>query len=152
MYYPRFAAGLSGLVLVVLVAGCAGPSAGSLSSDAVAAAPAPPRELSGTWRGTFSWVGAYFYEDEARVTVQIKGDGTFTGSVLPNRGANNLAKPSTWAGTVVTRGNRVTLRNTEGPWPWVTLARSGDTLYGAAVDPGTFANVMLRLDRDRSGG
>lgn len=47
MRHSRFATGLSGVALVVLVAGCAGPNAGSLASDTVAAAPAPASELRG---------------------------------------------------------------------------------------------------------
>ena len=148
MHHHRFDTALSGIALVVLVAGCAGPGAASLTSDPAASVRAS--EVNGTWHGSFGWVGAYFYQDEALVTLRIENDGTFAATVTPNRGANNLAKPSTLSGTVVTRGNRVTLRNSEGPWPWLILARSGDTLYGVAVDPATEANVMLKLDRDGS--
>jgi hypothetical protein len=148
MRHDTFVAGLSGVALIVLLTGCAGPGAGWPASDGVAAAPAPASELGGTWHGTFGWVGAYFYEDEARITLQIEENGTFAAILTPNRGANNLSKPSSWSGTVVTRGNRVTLRNTEGPWGWVTLVRSGNTLYGVAVDPATQANVMLTIERD----
>jgi hypothetical protein len=149
MRHRRFATSLSSVALVVLVAGCAGPNAGSLASDTVAAAPAPASELSGTWRGTLGWVGAHQYEDEARITLRIEEDGTFTATVTPNRGTNNLAQASTWSGTVVTKGNRVTLRNTEGPWPWVTLVRSSNTLYGVAADPSPGTGpVMLEFERE----
>src|SRR2546422_1976321 len=67
MSHHRFATGLSAVALVVLVAGCAGPNAGLYESDTGAAAPAPPSELRGAWHGTFGWVGANFYEDEARI-------------------------------------------------------------------------------------
>jgi hypothetical protein len=52
------------------------------------------------------------------------------------------------SGTLVANGNRVTLRNAQGPWTWLTLVRSGDTLYGVASDPAFEANVMMKLDRD----
>jgi len=133
--HRRFA----GVALVVLMAGCAGALA--RSSD--------PR---GTWHGTLGEVGAHQYEVEALITLQIADDGTFAATVTPNRGANNLAKASRWSGTVVASGNRVTLRNSEGPWPWVTLARSrdGNVLYGVASDPGSLSHVMLRFDREGS--
>src|SRR5712692_8702156 len=101
MSHHRFATGLSAVVLVVLVAGCAGPNADLFESDTGAAGPAPASELSGSWHGTFGWVGAYHYEDEARITLRIEEDGTFTATVTRNGGANNLAKATTWAGTAV---------------------------------------------------
>jgi hypothetical protein len=130
---------LPAVVLVVLMAGCAAPGALARSSD-----------LTGTWHGTLGQVSADQYIDEALITLQIKEDGTFSAVVTPNRGANNLAKASRWSGTVVTKGNRVTLRNTEGPWTWVTLvqSRNGDVLYGVANDPAAEVNVMLKFDRD----
>jgi len=70
----------------------------------------------------------------------------------PNGGANNVAKRSTLSGTVVANGNRVTLQNTEGPWTWLTLVRSKNTLYGVVVDPAFEGNVMLRLDRESARG
>jgi hypothetical protein len=138
MKHRMLAAGLSSVALVVLLVGCAGPGVLARSSD-----------LSGTWHGTLGEVGANQYEVEAVITLRIEDDGTFSATVAPNRGANNLAKASRWAGTVVTRGNRVTLRNTEGPWPWVTLVRtgSGNVLYGVANDPGSESHVMLKFDR-----
>ena len=152
MSHHRFATGLSAVALLVLVAGCAGPNAGLFESDTGAAAPAPPSELRGAWHGTFGWVGANFYEDEARIILRIEEDGTFSATVTRNGGANNLAKATTWAGTAVTSGNRVTLRNSKGPWGWVTLVRSrnGNVLYGVASDPATEANVMLKIERDGS--
>jgi hypothetical protein len=150
MRHHRFATGLFAVALVALVAGCAAPSASLYESDTGAAGPAPASELSGSWHGTFGWVGAYHYEDEARITLRIEEDGTFTATVTRNGGTNNLAKTTTWAGTTVTRGNRVTLRNSKGPWGWVTLVRSrnGNVLYGVASDPATEANVMLKIERD----
>ena len=103
---------------------------------------------------TLGQVRADQYEDEALITIRIEQDGTFTATVTPNRGANNLAKPAKLAGTVVTRGNRVTLRNEESSWPWLTLVRTrdGKVLYGVANDPASETNVMLKFERDGGGG
>jgi hypothetical protein len=111
---------------------------------------APASELSGTWHGSFGWHGgSHFYMDEAYCVLQIREDGTFTETVTPAPASNNLAKRSTWSGTVVRRGNRVTLRASQGPW--VTLILSGNTLYGVAEDPLAEFTIMIRFDRDGSG-
>ena len=136
---------LSIIGMLWLVAGCAG--LGEFASATSPIASSAVSELEGTWIGTSGWVGAHLYIGESILTVHIRQDGTFTASVAPNRGANNLAKPSRLSGTVVVHGNRITLQNSEGPWTWLTLVRSGNTLYGVAVDPAFEANVMLRLDR-----
>jgi hypothetical protein len=138
------------VVMVCLVAGCAGR--GEFSAATSPAALSAVSGLQGNWTGTSGWVGAYWYIGESILTLHIREDGTFTASVTPNGGANNYAKPSTLSGTVVANGNRVTLRNTEGPWTWLTLVRSGNTLYGVAVDPAFEANVILRLDREGARG
>jgi hypothetical protein len=49
---------------------------------------------------------------------------------------------------VVANEKLVTLRNEVGPWPWLTLVRSGDTLYGVASDPAIQSAVMVRFHRD----
>jgi hypothetical protein len=85
-------------------------------------------KLSGTWYGTFGWAGASLYTDEGDCILRIKEDGMFTWTVTPSRAANNLAKVWTWSGTAVRSGTRVTFRTSQGPW--VTLIRSGNTLYG----------------------
>lgn len=133
-------------VMGALVAGCAGSR--PAASDLGAAAVAPASDLSGTWYGTFGQVGAVLYEDENNSVLRIKPDGTFTATVTRGVGTNNLAKPSTWSGTVVTHGNRVSLRNSQGPWPWIILTRSGDNiLYGLADDPAIEAPVMIKFER-----
>ena len=58
-------------------------------------------ELSGTWYGTFGWVGASLYTDEGDCILRIKEDGTLTWTVTPSRAANNPAKAWTWSGTAV---------------------------------------------------
>ena len=151
MLQRTFAAWLLRVALVALVAGCAGPSA-SISSGAsgpVATALAPASELAGTWRGSFGRVSSDYYMDEADCTIQIKEDRTFTAVCRPSKaGTNNLAKASTWSGTVVTSRNRVTLRSSHEAW--VTLIRSGTTLYGVAEDPLVEGTIMMRFEREGS--
>jgi hypothetical protein len=98
-----FVTALSTIAMLTLVAGCAG--LGRTPSASEPAVSDPAGDLRGTWSGTIGWVGAHQYEGESRLTLQIKEDGTFTGTVTPNRGTNNLARPSTLSGTVVTNGN-----------------------------------------------
>jgi hypothetical protein len=135
----RLLAGLAyALALGALAAGCAGPGA---------SAPSPPAsELSGTWRGTFGQVAASLYLAESTCILQIREDGTFTATVTPLRRSNNIAKAWTWSGTVVGRGSRVTLQSSQGAS--VTFVRSGNTLYGVAVDPMIGATIMMSLERD----
>jgi hypothetical protein len=129
-----------------LVAGCAGPTS---SASPQVSASVPVGDLSGTWHGSFGQVGSALYVDEARTTVRINEDGTFTGTVTRGSGTNNLAKRATWAGTVESRGNRIILRNTVGSWPAIVLTRSGEnTLYGLATDPAIEAPVMMQFKRE----
>jgi hypothetical protein len=158
MLQRTFVAVPAAIALVVLVVGCAGPTTSSASSPATSAL-APPSELAGTWAGTFGMVAADARLDEGRCVVQITEDQTFTATCGRNGGANNVAKASTWSGKVVTRGNRITFRTAQGPW--VTLVRSGNTLYGVANDPLTLYGVandpltgmtiMIRFEQEVSG-
>ena len=139
--------------LVALVAGCVGPSANMASdtSGPITGALSPASDLTGTWRGSFTQVGAVLYIDDGDVVLQIKEDGTFVTHVTRSKsGTNNLAKGGTWSGTVVSRGNWITLRSSQGPW--LTLVRSGNTLYTVAEDPLVEATIMLRLEREGSTG
>ena len=129
MQQYMFAALLAG---VALVAGCARASVSSPASSSVVAASATATDLSGTWRGFVSWVGGTQWVDDGEATVQINGDGTFTATITPVPASSNLAKASNWSGTVVSRGDRVVFRTSQGPS--VTLVRSGNTLYGVAKD------------------
>jgi hypothetical protein len=152
MLQRAFALLLSRIALAALVAGCAEPSAsiGSEVSAPVVTAVAPRSDLAGTWRGSFGQIGASYYFDEADCILQIKEDGTFTAIVRPSKpGSNNLAKALTWSGTVVRSGNWVTLWSSQEAW--LTLIRSGNTLYGVAEDPLVEATIMLNLERDGSG-
>jgi hypothetical protein len=138
------------LAMSTLIAGCAGSR--SPASDLAATAVTPAGDLKGTWYGTFGQVAASLYEDEGKSVLRINADGTFTATVTRGLGTNNLAKPATWSGTVVTNGNRVILQNTQGPWPWIILTRSGnEVLYGLADDPAIEAPVMMKFERAGTG-
>lgn len=129
------------IVLLGALPACAGPSVDSAGSEGLA----PASELSGTWTGSFGQLGGTLYTDDANVVLEIKEDGTFTANVTPAGGANNRGRASTWTGTVVRKGDRITFRTAQGPW--MTLSRRGDTLYGVANDPATQATVMITLER-----
>jgi hypothetical protein len=153
MLQRMFMAAPSVALVIGLVAGCAGSrlSASGLGAAAVA----PAGDLSGTWHGTFGVIGGAlaFYEDEGESVLRINPDGTFTATITPNGGTNNLAKRSTLSGTVVTNGDRVTLRNTQGPWPSIGLKRSGDnTLYGVPTDPAIEGPVLIKFQRESTRG
>jgi hypothetical protein len=135
-------------IVLTLGAGCAGPATSARAP--VSAAVPLTSNLSGTWHGTYGQVAASLYADEGKSVLQINEDGTFKAMVKPNSGANNRAKPAEWTGTVETRGDRVILKGSQSPWPWVTLTRSGDgVLYGVANDPAIEADVMLEFERDQ---
>jgi hypothetical protein len=146
MLHRTLVAGLSTAAVLTLAAGCAGE--GGISSAADPAASVAASDVAGKWNGTIGWVAASQYEGESTMDLEIREDGTFTASVTPNRGTNNYAHASTLSGTVVATRNRVTLRNSQGPWTSLTLVRAGNTLYGVAADPASEENVMLKLDRD----
>ena len=140
---------LATAALIGIATGCAGPSARSVSDPRFAAL-TPSSDLIGTWRGSSSWVGAFFDTDDSDHTLRIAADGTFTQIVTPSVGTNNQAKPSTWSGTITVDGDRVTLQTSQGPA--ITLIRSGsNTLYGVAEDPIVAVPVMMKLDRDGLG-
>jgi hypothetical protein len=133
-------------LIATLAVGCAGPS--SRASDSVSAAIPPASDLAGTWYGTFGWVGGWHYVDEGKVLLQIREDGTFTATVERNGATNNLAKPATWAGTMVTRKNSVTLNDSGGSWPSMSLRRTAnDVLYGLGSDPAIEGPVMIKFER-----
>jgi len=149
MRQRTFASGLIGVVLVALIAGCAGPSAGpSMSTPAASAS-----DLTGTWNGQFWVLGGNYYPVDGTILLQIKEDGTYTVAMKPTPAANNIAKASSWSGTVVQNGKLVVFRTSHGPWSgtWSSLARSGDTLYGVANDPMTGADLEIKFERAGSG-
>jgi hypothetical protein len=135
---------LAALVLIAIVTGCAEPMAGSASSPA--GAPGPTGDLAGVWHGSYGWIGASFLADDGDCVLRIEENGTFTMTITPAKAASNIAKASAWSGTVVIRGNRVTLRASQGPW--FILVRSGTTLYGVSRDPAVEVTIMIRFDRD----
>lgn len=148
MRQRRFALAFLGVVLVALMAGCAGPSAGPLMSTPAAST----SDLNGTWNGVFGWLGGTYWEDEGTLRLQIKEDGTFTVTMTPTAAANNIAKVSSRSGTVSQSGRRVVFHLSKGTWfAWSSLTRSGDTMYGVADDPATGADIEISFVRGGRG-
>jgi hypothetical protein len=66
----------------------------------------------------------------------------------PTPGANNLAKASSWSGTIGQRGRYVVLHFSQGQLPaWSSLVRSGNALYGVAKDAATGFDIGIALER-----
>jgi hypothetical protein len=131
------------LVVVAVIAGCARPSLDpSMSRPAAFAG-----DLAGTWQGSFWWIGGFFYVDEGSLRVQIKEDGTFTATMTPTGAANNIARSSSWSGTV-SQSRLVVFHLAKGALPaWSSLASSSDILYGVAKNPATGADIAITLER-----
>ena len=134
------------LIAGVAIAGCAGPGARAAAPGRAEAALRAP-DLAGTWHGSFGWPGGTYWADDGHCTLRINEDGTFSATVTPAPGANNLAKASSWSGTAVSAGDRVTLRSLQGPS--TTLIRSGNRLYGLAKDPLVEVPITISLERER---
>lgn len=137
------------IALVALVSGCAGPGmrSSAFSGDQVPAA-FTENQLAGTWRGSFSQLAASLYQVEGDFVLRITPEGTFTATIARAKlGTNNLAKPQTFSGTVVSSGNRVTLMTAQGPR--LTLMRRDDSLYTVAEDPAVEATIAMNLQHER---
>jgi len=128
-----FVSVLSMLVVVALIAGCAGPTVGS-----AAVTPAAFDEhLVGTWNGMFWALGEFYYPIEGIMVLQIREDRSFTVTVAPTGAANNIAKAGSWSGTVSEEHGLVVLHATKGAFPVFSSlkhSRAGE-LYGVANDP-----------------
>jgi len=135
-------------MVIALIAGCAVLGVGpSVSWPAAFAG-----DLAGAWQGSFWWLGGVLYADEGSLLVQIKDDGGFTATMTPTGAANNIAKASTWSGTVSQNERLVVFHVAKGSLPaWSSLARSGDMLYGVAKNPATGANIEIKLERASRG-
>jgi hypothetical protein len=150
MRYRTFIATFCVVVTGVVLAGCAGsssPIAGSPSGEGSAL----PRDLSGTWHGSYGNLPiGNSYGDLGDCTLRIKDDDTYTVKCERAKiGTNNIARPSSWSGRVVTKGNRVILENGGGPWPSIVLRRSGNgTLYGVTLDPPVGATVEMEFEHE----
>lgn len=142
---------IASLALVTMLAGCAAPSlrisSNAASGEEGSALPAA-RELNGTWHGSYWQLGMALYEDDADCTLRITEGATFAAKCTRSPlGTNNLAKPSSWSGRVVTKGDRVILQDQGGLWPSIVLTRSrNDNLYGVTLDPLVGATVEMNFE------
>src|SRR5206468_1561802 len=90
----------------------------------------------------FSQLVASLYENEGDCVLRISPEGTFAATITRAKlGTNNLAKAEAFSGTVVSRGNRVTLVTAQGPR--LTLMHRGDSLYTVAEDPVVEAPIAM---------
>jgi hypothetical protein len=142
----RFASALASIVVVALIAGCAGPSVGrSMSALAPSAG-----DLAGTWNGMFWALGEFYYPIEGIMVLQIREDRSFTVTVTPTGAANNIAKAGSWSGTVSEEHGRVVLHATKGAFPvFSSLERSrAGELYGVANDPASGGgDIAFKFER-----
>ncbi len=100
--------------------------------------------LGGSRRGSCPLLRPYLRNRQG--VRKKEDDGTFSATITRSTGGtNNLAKSVTWSGTVVRSGNRIVLRSSQEQW--ISLSRSGDTLYGVLEDPVVEAVVTLTLKR-----
>ena len=134
------------LVVVALIAGCAGPIVGS-----AAVTPAAFDEhLVGTWNGMFWALGEFYYPVEGLMALQIRPDRSFTVTVTPTAAANNIAKAGSWSGTVSEEHGLVVLHATKGAFPvFSSLKRSrAGELYGVANDPASGGgNIGFKFEK-----
>jgi hypothetical protein len=141
-----FASVLSMLVVVALIAGCAGPTV-----ESAALRPAAFDEhLVGTWNGMFWALGEFYYPIEGIMVLQIREDHSFTVTVSPTAAANNIAKAGSWSGTVSEEHGRVVLHATKGAFPvFSSLKRSRNgELYGVANDPASGGgDIAFKFER-----
>jgi hypothetical protein len=131
-----------GVVLFALITGCAGPSQ---TPSTGAAPPDDVARLAGAWRGYFRQTTAgdtgYVHGD---IELRIAEDGTYTGTWTTRQVAGSTRAARTdMAGTVVVNGSYVTLMD----WRHLILKRTGDTLFGFTIDPGTGRTLSVMLER-----
>jgi hypothetical protein len=154
MPYRKLLTGFTVPVLIALVAGCAGPTAGS----SMASTPASVSDLTWTWKGLYWWIGGVYYEDEGTALLEIKDDGTYTVTMSPTPAANNIAIPQKWSGHVVQKGRTIEFHTAHEGWSgsWASLRLSGDddTLYGVTRDPagGATSDIEIEFRRANTGG
>jgi hypothetical protein len=121
--------------LIVLAAGCATQR----SNDAVASLTMSdasrsfvPRELIGTWSGSFRPIGGADggggNATDGAVTLEIKDDATYRLIETMGGRGDVAGKKTDDSGVVVANGRTITLRSSSGQW--IPLSRNGNALYG----------------------
>jgi hypothetical protein len=133
--------------LTVFAAGCAGARSDQAGTSTMAGAlpSASAVDLAGTWRGSFSEVGASSGLVHGNIEYAIGNDGTYTTTWVTHMAAgSSRGGRREMSGRVAARGNRVMFTDASGAQ--MVLTRQGNTLYGVALDPaGKRATVSIEL-------
>jgi hypothetical protein len=81
--------------------------------------------------------------------LQVRPDHTFTVTATPTAAANNIAKPSSWSGTVTENRGRLVLHTDKGAFPMFSSLklRGSDELYGIASDPDGGGSIGINFEK-----
>ena len=102
---------------------------GAWPADALDPSASVPGSAAGRWQGTASeFQSIYAGPVSAAVTLDLKPDGTFTGTW--KEGSRELSHSGRWH----TRADGVVLRADDRSRERLTLRRRGDALYTVAVE------------------
>jgi hypothetical protein len=120
---------LGGIVLALLVAGCAGLTTQADSGG-----------LPGVWYGSFLHPGAdYTSPSRSDLMLRVNADSTYT---------FKWGTRAETTGTIADQGNRVVLNDSSGTQ--ITLVHSGDILYGVMKDTATGRASTMKLAKEES--
>jgi hypothetical protein len=126
---------IASTALIVLAAGCAtqrGNDAVASLTMSDASRSFVPRELIGTWSGSFRPIGGADggggNATDGAVTLEIKDDATYRLIETMGGRGDVAGKTTNDSGVVVANGRTITLRSSSGQW--IPLSRNGNALYG----------------------
>jgi hypothetical protein len=126
---------IASTALIVLAAGCAtqrGNDAVASLTMSDASRSFVPRELIGTWSGSFRPIGGADggggNATDGAVTLEITGDATYRLIETMGGRGDVAGKTTNDSGVVVANGRTITLRSSSGQW--IPLSRNGNALYG----------------------
>lgn len=135
------------IVLGMLTGGCAG-FGDHHSALAPTLPPAPETvALTGTWRGSFTQVGAGDTgQIQGNVVLQVKDDGTYSGTWTTQlvSGSSRGSKMDT-TGRAAATGNAVAFSEASGSA--FTLKHVGHKLYGMRKDPASGRTIAVQLEK-----
>ncbi len=107
--------------------------------------------LKGTWRGSFTQVGAGDTgQIQGGIVLQVGEDGKYSATWTTQRIAGSARGSSVdTSGTAAATSGAVEF--TESSGSGFTLKRVGDRLYGMRRDPVNGRTIAVQLDRDPAG-